>query len=70
MEEHCHFMALLPFRLRLTYTLVIPVIGRSRDSFRLTCAVIPANIHTISGWVATLLAQACLALGFAAFCFA
>jgi hypothetical protein len=69
MEEHCHVVALLPFMLHLACTSVIPVDGRSHDSFCLTCAVIPANIHTISGWVAALV-TACLALGFAAFCFA
>jgi hypothetical protein len=41
----------------------------SHDSFGLARTMIPANIHAISGWVTTLV-TACLALGFAAFCFA
>jgi hypothetical protein len=68
-EEHCHFMACLPFMLRLACVLEIPVSAASHDSFWLTCAVVAADCHSISGWVAALV-TACLGLGFAAFCFA
>jgi hypothetical protein len=61
MEEHCHFMACLPFRLRLACTLIVPMLFSS--SHLLVPAMVAADCDSISGWVATLV-TACLALGF------
>ena len=69
MEEHRHQAMLDLGFYGLTSVPILRMVSTSHDSFCLTCAMIAADCHSISGWITTLI-TACLALGFAAFCFA
>jgi hypothetical protein len=69
MEEHRHQATLDLGFYGLTSVPVLRMAFTSHDSFQLTGTVIAADRHSVGGWVAALV-TACLALGFAAFCFA